>query len=172
MTAANRKSNSIRDRRRDDAPHYHLVLRIPASARVAGKVINAVSCHNEKFTQCNAVLFAKFGASVVSETLDILNNQIRRGRKTQLVVISKVRKSFIAHHARLGAVHLRQPPPEYERFVPDYYQDLQQVPSLWFRLDSPFEACDLKDLRLASNKRSLLDVIRECRTPAMLVEEF
>jgi hypothetical protein len=157
-------------------PSVHLVLRIPVTTRIAGKVVDTVSAHNETFKAFNVALFAKFGASIVAKSLDNLNRQIGNGVETRLILVSQVRRkalrSFTAHQARLASIYPKHLPSEYESFAPSYYKDVEQVPSTWFRLSCPFKPCDLQGLRLASNKRSLLEVIRECRTTAMLVEEI
>lgn len=172
MTVRDQKSSFARKRSNDDGPRNHLALRIPASTRVSGKLVRTVALHNEHSKRFGSVLFAKFGAPIASKTLQILNDQIRERQQTLLIVVSKVGKSFTAHQAPLASVFSQHPSSEHERFVPDYYKKLGQVTSAWFRLDGPFVDCNLERFRLSSTKRTLLDVVTVCRTPAMLVEEF
>jgi hypothetical protein len=167
----NPKVWSVSTQERENQERRHLLLRIPMRTRIDGRNIETVNTHNNTVKERGAVLFAKFGASIAGDKFSVLNEQITDGRKTWLIVVSKVGNSFVAHRAHLASIHIGQPPSEYERLIPAYYRSLHNLPKVWFRLDHLFEMCELDHLRLVSSKRRVLEVIAECRTPAMLVEE-
>jgi hypothetical protein len=55
--------------------------------------------------------------------------------------------------------------------APAYYSDLGEQAKLWFTVIDPFELIDIEQLSLASTRRPLLEVMRECRTASLLVEK-
>src|SRR5277367_1252293 len=88
----------------DATGRSHLVLRIPEKTLIAGRRMRTVDLHNEAFKQAGSVLFAKFGASLVSNTTKRLRTQIANKYATKLIVVSKVGQAFSAHQAQLSSV--------------------------------------------------------------------
>jgi hypothetical protein len=149
----------------------HVALRIPLATKVDGRDIDTVSAHNDIVSAKGAVVFAKFGAPLVPGTIKLLTDQIRRGTETALFLIGKKGRDFIGFKSRLHAIYQGELPNEAVPLIPYYYALIEnRETKLWFVVDAPFVACDLAPLRLRSNKRPLLVVIGESRTPAMLVE--
>ena len=148
-----------------------MVLRIPLVTQVGSQKIKTIDAHNEVCRSMGEVLFGKFGAAIAGKTLESLRAQISAGIDTRLILISKVdNKSFVGHQSTLVGIFSNDQVAEVKRFTPPYYAALGLTPGIWFKINKPFEACQLASIRLHSNKKNLLEVASACRTPAMLVE--
>jgi hypothetical protein len=149
----------------------HLALRIPLATKVDGRDIDTVSAHNDVVSAKGAVAFAKFGAPLVQGTIKLLADQIEQGIETALFLVGKKGPDFTSFKSRLSGIYKGKLPKEIATLTPDYYSLMDdRETSLWFVVDRPFIPCDLTPLRLRSNKRPLLVVLGESRTPAMVVE--
>jgi hypothetical protein len=100
-----------------------------------------------------------------------LNDQIRSGRETLLLLVTKAGALFRGFQAPILSVHLGQPSTEILRIAPPYYANFHENPRLWFVVGSPFLESQLTKFRLLSNDRPLLDVVRETRTSSMLIHQ-
>ena len=80
------------------------------------------------------------------------------------------RDDYAGFSSEISNIHSGKPTQEIEDATPEYYRRLGISSSLWFALCTPLEPFDLRNLQLLSNKRPLLNVMRECRTSSMLVE--
>ena len=151
-------------------PH-HLVLRVPLRTHIDGRTFDTVEAHNKVVDKIGRVALAKFGNPGTLARVETLKAQIEQGVETFLVLVVKQNNRFFGYQAGLTSVHYGAPDRKIIRIAPPYYSDLGLSADLWFTVASPFVACALRDFRLSTNHRPLLDVIRECRTASMLVEK-
>jgi hypothetical protein len=148
----------------------HIAIRIPAVAKVKGGIIDALQAHNQMIEKTGRVALGKFGKTGTGLTIDKLKRQIERGDKTFLIWISKREGEFLGFRSLLTTVYGGKPTPEILEAMPPYYNDLSETPQTWYVVETPFQPVDLRLFKLASNGRSLVGVIKECRTASMLVE--
>jgi hypothetical protein len=156
--------NSVKDK------FVHLAIRFPLMAKVGGQQFNIVDAHNEVVTRVGCVAFAKFGKPGTNARIAQLRRQIENGNSTLLILIMKRGANFIGFQSQMSAVHLGRPTSQIAAVRPSYYEKIYENPELWFVVNRPFAKADLKSIRLASNGRPLLDVLRDSRTASMLVE--
>jgi hypothetical protein len=145
----------------------HLVVRIPLVSKVKGRMINTIKAHNDVVDRLGLVTVAKFGKPGTAKLVERLNEKIGRAC---LILVAKENGRFLGFQSRLSSMHRGSPTPEMISASPAYYGDIGETAGLWFTARDPFTECDLASLRLSSNQRPLLDVLRECRTSSMLIE--
>jgi hypothetical protein len=153
----------------DGVQDVHLVVRIPLVSRVQGSSINTVEAHNEVAKKLGTVTVAKFGKPGALDLVEKLTQQMGR---TSLILVAKRDSHFLGFQSRLSSVVRGKPTAKMMSTAPTYYANIREVAGLWFTVTGPFTDCDLAVFRLSSNQRPLLDVLRECRTPSMLVERI
>jgi hypothetical protein len=151
----------------------HFVLRVPAITRIRGlRPLDTVEAHNEAAKKVGRVALAKFGQPGTAKRCELLTHQIKAGIETLLLLVVKRGTRFYGFQSSLTSVYYGRQNEKLLTAAPAYYRDLNDAASLWFIVDHPFEACDLKTFRLSTNGRPLLDVVSECRTSSMLVEKI
>ena len=151
----------------------HLFLRLPVAAQSGANAESIIHAHNQIFESEGRVFFCKFGLPPDKSHIKKLNEQITGGVTTHIFFSLRTGKGVRGYSANLKSVSTDPPLPEHSRLIPKYYQALQPFEhpgQLWLMLESQIGDFDLRALRLRSNKRALLDVISETRTPAMIVE--
>jgi hypothetical protein len=118
------------------------------------------------------VAVGKFGSPGSRARSERLKEQIENQVETLLILVATQgiakEKRYFGFQSRLSSIHHGNPSAEILSIAPDYYTEL---PRLWFTTSTPFVSCSLEAFCLSTNGRPLLDVIRECRTPSMLVEK-
>jgi hypothetical protein len=154
----------------DECQVVHLVLRVPFVTRVNGSRIHTVDAHNEIVQKMGRVALSKFGKPGTLGRSERLKAQIERGIETLLILVVKQGARHFGYQSPLASIHYGKPNSEIVTIAPPYYAKLVKPAGLWFIVTSPFLASSLKDFRLATNRRSLADVVSECRTSSMLVE--
>ena len=148
----------------------HLVLRVPGAASVLGRRLDVVEAHNQVVGEQECVAVGKWGA-VPKTAIHTISDQLRHGQDAFLYLVSKQAKEFRGVRAPLRWLGSGRLPAEYQIAVPAYYEKLFECPTSWFVVNTAFEPADLAQLHLASNGRDLLEVLAECRTAAMLVDQ-
>jgi hypothetical protein len=148
-----------------------IVLRIKSTVHIRWDAVDVVSAHRDVFTREGVVAVGKFGAPMPTSKCVKLAEQIKEGVETWLHLVFKKGDSFQGLRGRVKELF----PASDERAAsvkhPDYYARLQLKPSMWFVLSSQLEPYPLEHFRLQTNERSLLGVIKECRTTLMMVTE-
>ena len=155
----------------DNAKIVHFALRVPLGTRVEGRTINLIEAHNEVVSKLGQVALAKFGSPGTAKRAKTLQQQIDDGINTLLVLVAKRGDRFLGYQSRLSSIIWGKPTATIKNATPSYYRYLDQTPELWFMVDTPFVQSDLTKFRLVSNHRPLLDVLGECRTSSMLIEQ-
>ncbi len=148
----------------------HLLLRVPLMTRVEGRAFNTIEAHNQVVEKIGRVSLAKFGSPGTLARSEELKAQIYEGIETLLILAAKRDDRFLGYQSRLTAVHYGKPDKTILGISPPYYAKLGSPADLWFTVISPFVTAALKDFRLATNRRPVLEVMSECRTSSMLVE--
>jgi hypothetical protein len=149
---------------------YHLLLRVPRLVRTESGVVNIIDAHNELAGEHGPIWFAKFGAPPSAGVVDVLQSQIAEGLNASLILGKKEGGVFVGFSAKLQAIILSAPTAEMRNRSPAFYEEMHMTPSSWFCVEGPFQATDLGNYRLKSNKRPLVEVMRQTRTSLMLVE--
>lgn len=149
----------------------HIALRVPLVTSVGGHKFSTVEIHSRIVEARGRVALAKFGQAGTDARVGQLQAQIERGVRTLLILITKREKEFIGYQSELRSVHRGKPTLEILSAAPEYYSQLDLDPQLWFLLENSFKQTDLAKFRLTTTQRPLIDVISECRTSSMLVEE-
>ena len=148
-----------------------LVLRIPEYVRIErGLKFSTIGAHSEVAREQGEVMFGKFGAALKGASLQRLEASKGAGSPRLIVVMKK--GSFVGFSAVLGGITDKLPSPAEQRYVPEFYHllaEMNETPSTWFRLMSPFEPIELSSFSLVTSGRPLLEVISETRTSMMLV---
>jgi hypothetical protein len=147
----------------------HFVLRVPLMSRANGRSFNTIEAHSQVIEQTGRVALAKFGNPGPAARYKPLKTQIAEDVETLLILVVKRDDRFLGYQSTLGGVH-HGSPGEMVKWAPPYYAMLGESPRLWFLINAPFQRSQLADFRLASNQRPIVDVMRECRTAAMMVE--
>ena len=155
----------------EETSKSHLVLRIPLTTTIGRKSFNTVDAHNIVWSTKGELAVAKFGAAIGPQTLDRITQQLANDTDTYLILVAKnVVSRFLGHRARILSVHLANKSSQFERLAPPYYAELGLAPALWILVNEEFAPTDLREFRLTSSGRPLIDVLQECRTATMLVE--
>jgi hypothetical protein len=149
----------------------HLVVRVPRVTRVNGISVDTVKAHNDSLAARGSVSVAKFGNPGTSVRRDQLLTQIDNGLEAHLILVTKTGGKFCGYKSRMRAVHYGKAGNNILAGAPPYYRDLEEQAKLWFTVTDPFEPTNLDQFSLASNMRPLLEVMRECRTASLLVEQ-
>jgi hypothetical protein len=149
----------------------HLVVRVPRISRVNRITVDTVRAHNETLVALGRVAIAKFGNPGTRARCDRLRAQIDSGLETLLILVTKRGEQFLGYKSRLTSVHYGKADNVILAGAPKYYSDLGKDAKLWFTVIAPFETINLEQFSLASNRRPLLEVMRECRTASLLVEK-
>jgi hypothetical protein len=156
----------------------HIILRIKASIKIQGQMLDVVTEHNKVFNESGSVWVGKFGASWHKPKCDDYNNAISHGQKIYLYLVTKNESGFIGYRAKICEVILSDC--KRTLIYPEYYHllgrqpilldtALAAKPSMWFHLSEPLRLHALEKLKLFTNKRPLIDVLKECRSTLMLV---
>lgn len=148
----------------------HLALRVRSEAQISYKVLDVVAEHNKVIIKQGSVAVAKYGASLHSRNIERLKKVIKNGKAPCLILISKIEGSFTGVKAQIHDVITNESNGNAPAPTPSYYKDVDQVVAFWVVVSSTFVPVSLKEFKLVSNKRLLLDVLQECRTSMMLVE--
>lgn len=149
----------------------HLVVRVPRISRVNRISVDTVKAHNETLARLGRVAIAKFGSPGTRARCDRLKAQIDGGLETLLILVTKQGGQFLGYRSRLTSVHLGKADEAILSSAPTYYDDLSNDAKLWFTVTVAFEPVSLEEFSLTSNGRPLLEVMRECRTASLLVEQ-
>jgi hypothetical protein len=150
----------------------HLVVRVPLVTKVNGIRVDTLKAHNESVIAQGRVSIAKFGNPGTRARSDRLGSQIGNGSETLLILVTKQDNRFLGYKSRLASVCYGKADDKLLQSAPAYYKELDQLAAkLWFTVIAPFEPVDLSRFSLASNQRPLLEVMQECRTASLLVEE-
>jgi hypothetical protein len=167
-------SEDMSDQNGEMQSPVHLCLRVPASGSYGLNGERIIQAHNETFDAEGSVYFCKFGLLPARSHLRALSEQIEGGVLTRVLFAIGGPKGLKGYSSILQSVATDRPSNAFAKLIPGYYQRLGQPsgrPSqMWLHLKSRIEAFDLRTMRLRSNKRPLLDVILQTRTPAMIVE--
>jgi hypothetical protein len=147
------------------------VLRIKSTVRIRWDDVDVVDEHCKVFAREGVVAVGKFGAPMPVLQCLQLGEQLAGGVETWLHLVFKKGGSFNGLRGRVKELFLANDKRATFLKYPNYYAQLPVKPSLWFVLSSQLEPYSLESLRLQSNARPLLDVLRECRTTLMLVTE-
>lgn len=147
----------------------HFVLRVPLMTRIDGKSFSTIEAHSQVIEKSGRVAIAKFGNPGPAARYDALKTQIAEGAETLLILVVKRDDNFLGYQSPLGDVR-HGDPGELVRWVPPYYAKLGEPPRLWFLVTAPFQRAQLAGFRLSSNRRPVVDVMRQCRTASMMVE--
>jgi hypothetical protein len=150
----------------------HLLLRIPFLARIEGLTFDIVEAHNDVIRSMGKTSFAKFGHNI-RPTVEKIRGHISKGHNPLLVLTIKRGTNYLGYSSPITSIYDGKPRAELIAYAPSYYCKIDPTfasISHWITVERPFEKFDLAGLRLASNKRPLLEVLKECRTSTMLVE--
>ena len=148
----------------------HLVMRIARYAETVVGKTDVIEAHNEVARREGRVSLAKFGRSVSQARLAGIRNQIENGVPAYVILVFRVAVWFTGFSARLRTIvdDGTSPP---KTSIPTYYDDLEVGDaSCWFELDGPLTQTELDGLRLTTNDRPLLEVLKECRTSLLFVQ--
>jgi hypothetical protein len=148
----------------------HFLLRVPLVTRIERRAFNTVEAHNLVVAQKGQVAVAKFGSPGTLARSEKLKAQLKQGIATFLILVTKSANCFLGYRSQLTSIHYGKPDSKLLEFAPPYYADLPETPELWFMVASPFVRTGLEGFRLSTNRRAVMDVISECRTSCMLVE--
>ena len=157
--------------RKSQADSVHFALRIPRISQIRGQKINTIEAHNEVIVKAGRVALAKFGAPGTKERIQKLELQIEKGITTRLILIAKNGNDFFGYQSPVTVVYRGPPTASLTALAPPYYRNLDTEGSLWFVVESVFTRVDLNGFLLNSSGRRLSDVVKECRTSAMLVTD-
>ena len=149
----------------------HIVLRIKPTVRVRWDSVNVVSEHSKVFAQEGIVAVGKFGAPLPFLKCIELAENLKRGAETWLYLVFKKENLFQGFRGRVKDVFRTDDNRYAVLKCPDYYTQLPVKPSMWFVLSSQLESYPVQRLNLRSSDRPLIDVLAECRTPMMFVNE-
>lgn len=178
----------------------HIAIRIGNLLNTESGPIDVVTAHNEMFESCPIVAFGKFGKPLSQKMIEILSSQIAEEKQTFLYVVRKTERGFESYRAPLAGVssaspRARKPLPYVVRKTKLGFESSRVTPSdrdvalpraekpapspayddefvsTWLCLKSKFVAARTDVLFLRSNRRPLIDVVSETRTPVMLVNE-
>ena len=141
----------------------HLAIRVPVAS-----LRQVVVEHNKVVAREGKVLLAKFGASPGAANIQRLHAQATRDAPFSLILVGWKAGHVQGYVAPIAELFTGDPLAGLLHLVPAYYPKL--APGLWVVLAGPFAVQSLEPYVLASNKRSLLDVLGASRTPSMLVE--
>jgi hypothetical protein len=165
-------------RKRKKGPH--IVLRIKPAIKIRWEELDVVSEHNRVFDETGSVAVGKYGASWPQFKCDDINTDIEDGAMICLFIVWHTKGGYKGYRARIREVFLsgsKKNPP-----FPAYYNSLGQQrrladalltskPSMWFHLSERLKPYTLMNLRLLTNDRPLLDVLSDCRSTIMLVND-
>jgi hypothetical protein len=110
----------------------HLAVRVPLMTTVDGRRHNTVELHNEIAQKLGKVVFAKIGQPGTVDRARRLNDQIKFGKETLLLLVIKRGARFLGFQAPMLSVHFGRPTNEIYRIAPPYYANIHENPSLWF----------------------------------------
>lgn len=147
----------------------HFAMRVPLRTVVGRRPIATIDAHIQAANEHGVVSVVKFGAPGVKSRADTLNNQLSEDISTYLILVTKQNSEFRAYQAELVSVHFGGITPNILKYAPAYYREIGASGGLWFVAKAPFTPSDLREFRLASNRRPLQDVLAECRTSSLLV---
>jgi hypothetical protein len=145
----------------------HFLMRVPLLTPIDGRSINTIDAHAKVLEASGEVSVAKFGAS---NRVEPLQEQLKSGTRTNLIIVYRQNNGFHALQSRIRAIRRGSATNDIRKSSPEYHASLSYAAGLWFIIESPLIKCDLSKLRLASNKKPVLEVLAVARTPAMLVE--
>lgn len=152
--------------RRDEK--FGLALRVPRYARIPGLGDRSVvDLHNSHRGSYGTVGFGKFGAGLSNPMQKRIEEVSENGADVNLYVVSKSTNDFICWRAKISSVVSDVIKVDWRKIVPEYYAER---PSTVFMLAEKLKKFPVQELVLESNNRSLLDVLRETRTPIMCVK--
>lgn len=150
-------------------PPLHLVVRAAQAVTVSGRTYRLIDEHNRIFDKEGRFLFLKFGAVPSKHHIEGLRQQIKKGTKTLLFVVTKEAGTFHGFSGVIKELYESKPPSSLIHLAPPYYEEIGATGSLWLLVSGPFKQCSLRGLKLASNHKDLVKLIATCRTSTILV---
>jgi hypothetical protein len=160
----------------------HIVLRIKPKVRIKQDELDVIEEHNRVFDKTDSVGVGKFGASWDQARCDEFTTAIASGVIKYLFLVSKTATGYLGFRAKISEVFLAKNGHGRIFAFPDYYNQLHRQPglfdsvlatkpSMWFILAERLNPHSLKNLRLCSNGRPILESLKDSRAATMLVQD-
>ncbi len=126
--------------------------------------------HDRAASPEGLVVVGKQGRRLAADRRLALQKQIDAGHLTRLYLVFRTaNKEFEGFQARLREILELPPQPPIAR--PVYYGDLEEEPSTYFIVHTPFEPTSLEGLIITSSSKPLLPTMARCSTSLFTVQD-
>jgi len=123
--------------------------------------------HNNILCCKGKVIIGKAGAGFQKSKIDSLNTYIKDNGSISLFLYSSKRKQLY----KAIVINISDKLPVDTSLYPKYYNELSQIRLAFTTIEiNEINFTALEKVRLASNKRNVIDVIQSCRTACMIIE--